>query len=662
MSRISPGPEPHQASPGVSFDGPCVTCHVSPGRKRATRLFAVVCGPCWAAHGGKPSAEEMGPVPRETAPLRYPAGQRHWRQSLKRAEWVQDIRVDGRDNLLDIARVLALQADWHTLETWPGWDTLMARTGLSETTIQRWLQELRLRGWLEVIETGSTPMTRPMALTLPNGRVLSRDEGNRRAVYALRIPLSPDEALRWAAESITAQAAQEAAEKAEKNAEKNAAELRARLVDKVRALFTKAASTEYDCERDALTTKAKQLIAQHALTPIELTEVDVAKHERWEQAWRARQARAAEILYDRIMNAPGFKEVYERRLRLQEQWLADQAKRGPSADEKGWPTGLFSVGKKTWVGGYAREARVVDDCGHPVTDQWGANDQTSALRAPSIDEEAARVWATKVPTSGFEMLIAAAWLRRRLPVFGRMTRKAVRAAIRPFWAAGWSNLDVVHALDHRPAAFGLTGGTPIRRGDDDATDAQTAWWFIKARLNVWRDTDGRPRRGFYQGRQRNRAVRQAVAEHHGRAAAKLLSDHDAELTVAHIVAHGRRAARELGSSAVPQPRRPRPTTADQAATAPDAVIRAAAAEQLEQALAAKRARDAERARAELQAKFGAQLDAARAELAARTAPAVPLAPVGDDDQLTPYERALAVARGHRRNAARQNPRAGKPRR
>ena len=216
----------------------------------------MVCGPCWAAHGGKPSAEEIGPVPRETAPLRYPSGQKHWRQSLKRAEWVQDIRVDGRDNLLDIARVLALHADWNTLETWPGWDTLMARTGLSETTIQRWLQELRLRGWLEVIETGSTPMTRPMALTLPNGRVLSRDEGNRRAVYALRIPLSPDEALRWAAESIAAQAAQEAAEKAEKNA----AELRARVVAKVRGLFLKATSTEFDCERDALTQKAQQLI------------------------------------------------------------------------------------------------------------------------------------------------------------------------------------------------------------------------------------------------------------------------------------------------------------------------------------------------------------------------------------------------------------------
>ncbi|MBW4722430.1 helix-turn-helix domain-containing protein [Saccharothrix obliqua] len=594
-------------------------------------------------------------MPRDTAPLRYPSGQKHWRQSLKRAEWVQDIRVDGRDNLLDIARVLALHADWDTLETWPGWDTLMVKTGLSETTIQRWLQELRVRGWLEVIETGSTPMTRPMVLTLPNGHALSRDEGNRRAVYALRIPLSPDEALRWAAESIAAQAAQEAAEQAEKNA----AELRARVVAKVRGLFLKAGSTEFDCERDALTEKARQLITAHELTPVELTDVDVARQQRWEQEMRTRQAREAEILYDRIMNDPGFRETHERRVRVDREAAADLHEHASYGDKKGWPTSLFSVGKKTWVGGYAREARVVDDCGAPVTDHWGGNDQTSALRAPGFDEEASRVWATKVPTSGFEMLVAAAWLRWRLPIFGRLTRKAVRAAIRPFWTAGWSNLDVVHAMDHRPAAFGLAGGTPIGRGDADATDSQSAWWFIKARLGIWR-ADGRPRPGFYQGRQRNRAVRQAVAEHHGRAAAKLLNDHDAELTVAHIVAHGRRVARELGSPAVPHPRRPRLTTT---ATAPDAEVRAAAAKQLERALAAKRARDAKRVHDELQRKFGQQLDAARSELAARTAPVpVPLTPAPNGDGLSTYDRALHVTGVYRRTTGSKNPTAGKRRR
>jgi hypothetical protein len=39
-----------------------------------------------------------------------------------------------------------------------------------------------------------------------------------------------------------------------------------------------------------------------------------------------------------------------------------------------------------------------------------------------------------------------------------LTRKAVRALCRTFWAAGWSNLDIVHAMDHLPAAFGARAG------------------------------------------------------------------------------------------------------------------------------------------------------------------------------------------------------------
>jgi hypothetical protein len=80
----------------------------------------VVCGPCWAAHGGKPTAAEIGPEPAETAPLRYPSGQRHWTSALRCADWVQDIRVDGQRNLLDICKVLARHANWSTLESWPG--------------------------------------------------------------------------------------------------------------------------------------------------------------------------------------------------------------------------------------------------------------------------------------------------------------------------------------------------------------------------------------------------------------------------------------------------------------------------------------------------------------------------------------------------------------
>jgi hypothetical protein len=95
MPRISPGSAAHQPEVGVSFDGPCVTCHVSPGIKRPTRLFSVVCGPCWGAHGGKPAAGEIVSAPRRTAPLRYPGGQLAGQRALAGADWAQEIRVRG---------------------------------------------------------------------------------------------------------------------------------------------------------------------------------------------------------------------------------------------------------------------------------------------------------------------------------------------------------------------------------------------------------------------------------------------------------------------------------------------------------------------------------------------------------------------------------------
>lgn len=165
----------------------CVTCLVRAGRTRPTVLRAVVCGPCWAAHGGLPDASEIGPAPVVTAPSCDPVDQRHWLRALRRQGWVQDIRKDGRGNLLKVAHLVALYAQWDTLESRPTWARLIARSRLAERTVARWLQELRVRGWLVLLERGSTPATRPMAL--------AHLTGNRAALYGLRIPLSPEGAL-----------------------------------------------------------------------------------------------------------------------------------------------------------------------------------------------------------------------------------------------------------------------------------------------------------------------------------------------------------------------------------------------------------------------------------------------------------------------------------
>jgi hypothetical protein len=74
-----------------------------------------------------------------------PRDQGHWLASLRRQDWVRGIRADGRANVLAVARLVALSASWQTLESRPTWDRLVARSGLSQRTVARWLQELGCR-------------------------------------------------------------------------------------------------------------------------------------------------------------------------------------------------------------------------------------------------------------------------------------------------------------------------------------------------------------------------------------------------------------------------------------------------------------------------------------------------------------------------------------
>jgi len=425
-----------------------------------------------------------------------------------------------------------------------------------------------------VLETGSTPLTRPMALTLPDGTVLSRlDEGNRRAVYALRLPLAPDEALRWAAQATAAEAAQGSAQEAVAPAE--------------------AAGVSGD----------------------EQTPADPSDTGR------------------------------------------DQRKPGSVGDKKGWPTcSSFPFREKT-QGGYAREAKLVDNSWSHASDLSGPTTKMDALRA-RWEQEQARIWAGRVPTSGFEMLIAAAWLAARLTVFARLTRKGARAVCRAFWAAGWTNLDIVHALDHLPAAFGARSGTPIGRGPGDGLDADQAWWWIQTRLAAWRDADGRPLRGYYQTRGRRAAARAALIAHHGRAALRVLPDPDLAsdqvLTPEHIERFGRRVAAEMRAQA------PQPAPDAPAATSPGAPPAAAAILAAATAAAAARRAAADAAHAAMMATHAPHIAAARAELAHHTTPGVvdSVTPARASTPAERYEAARRIAAGYRRDRPRHRHRHG----
>jgi hypothetical protein len=445
--------------------GVCVTCLVRVGRPRATVLRAVVCGPCWAAHGGFPDAsEEVGPAPVVTVASWDPRDQRHWLSALRRQDWVGDIRVDGRANLLRVARLVALHAGWETLESRPTWARLVARSGLSERTVARWLQELRVRGWLAHLEHGSTPAHRPM--------VLAHLEGNRAAVYGLRIPLSPQEALHRATDHLMTQLAND--------------------------LTNHAVGEATEAVPDHVPTSSPPEPGQPTPGPPPPDPAPPTPHSA-------------------PPNPP------------------DQPQPGPPGDTNGTPSWSFALQKFSEVGGFSRASKTVDNLWTNPADPGKNKDQRTALRA-GWDQGSGPDWAVTVPTSPFAMLIAADWLRRRLPVFASCSRKLTRHLCKPYWSAGWCNRDILHAMDHRPSLFHQTTGVLIC--PQHITAPQT---FIRSRLNAWRTPHGTILPGHWTSHLTNaatlKAARQAVATRHGRAGAALLRPGEHTLTTHHITEH-----------------------------------------------------------------------------------------------------------------------------
>jgi hypothetical protein len=176
-----------------------------PGVVRPTPLHTVVCGPCWAQHGGAAGAAEIGPAPLTAIPVRDPHSQVEWLRLLEAEPWVQRLRSDARRRLLQLARCLRNWAGWETFECRPTWPELCSASEWARSTMAAWLRQLRLYGWLTVVEPGSTPQHRPMGSP-------RTAEGNRAAVYGLRVPLRADEAARAQRATDPANAAQPGAE------------------------------------------------------------------------------------------------------------------------------------------------------------------------------------------------------------------------------------------------------------------------------------------------------------------------------------------------------------------------------------------------------------------------------------------------------------------
>ncbi|MGW4412104.1 hypothetical protein ACWEJ6_49460, partial [Nonomuraea sp. NPDC004702] len=116
--------------------------------------------------------------------MRRAGSQREWLDALQENREVLELRRDGRSNLLRVANLIVWGADWSTMCSRPTIARVVAVTGLAKATVKRWVRWLRVRGWLGVVEQGSTCRYRKGTM----GGQIDDGLGNRAAVWVLAVP------------------------------------------------------------------------------------------------------------------------------------------------------------------------------------------------------------------------------------------------------------------------------------------------------------------------------------------------------------------------------------------------------------------------------------------------------------------------------------------
>ncbi|WP_334173629.1 hypothetical protein, partial [Sinomonas sp.] len=108
----------------------------------------------------------------------------------------------------------------------------------------------------------------------------------------------------------------------------------------------------------------------------------------------------------------------------------------------------------------------------------------------------------RTPATTMARRAAAAEVRHRAPALGCLSVRDVAAVLRPFFIAGWSASDVLHALDWRP-----DGTRWPHDGPPSWTDTSRVRGWLRYRLAGW-TRDGQPVRS---PEQRKQALRTAQA-------------------------------------------------------------------------------------------------------------------------------------------------------
>jgi hypothetical protein len=94
-----------------------------------------------------------------------------WLRAAGDAVDAAHFRADARRNALAVVRVIGWSADRHTGRSRPTLTRIMAATGLSRRTVQNWTRWLERRGFLDVLEPGTTAVHRPALLAFGSGNL-----------------------------------------------------------------------------------------------------------------------------------------------------------------------------------------------------------------------------------------------------------------------------------------------------------------------------------------------------------------------------------------------------------------------------------------------------------------------------------------------------------
>ncbi|WP_189061943.1 hypothetical protein [Longimycelium tulufanense] len=152
-----------------------------------------------------------------------------------------------------------------------------------------------------------------------------------------------------------------------------------------------------------------------------------------------------------------------------------------------------------------------------------------ALRARLDKERSPGLFHDQVPVTRGQMLAAAFELRQAHPVLERLSSKAVRALVKPFWRRRWTNADLLHGLTFRPSSW-----APVDACPPDQVVWPAAW--IRARLAAWRDEHGR----ILPGHSAHLAAHATARARHGRLGAAALPPGASGLVPEHVLDRARR--------------------------------------------------------------------------------------------------------------------------